>query len=99
MSQDAMPRSQDRSERIEARVTPEVLALVRRAAELQGRSVSEFVASAAEQEAREVIERTEVIHLSPEDSRRFAEALLSPPEPTPAMVRAVEHHRRLFGGA
>ena len=42
---------------------------------------------------------TEVIHLSPEDTLRFVEALLAPPEPTPAMVRAHEHHRRLFGGA
>ena len=44
-------------------------------------------------------DRAEVIRLSPEDTLRFVEALLSPPEPTPAMVRAFEHHRRLFCGS
>ena len=94
-----MPQSQPRSERIEARTTPDVLSLVRRAAELQGRSVSDFVVSAAERAAREAIEREQVVRLSAEDQTRFVEALLSPPEPTPAMVRAHEHHRRLFGSA
>ena len=91
--------SQGRLERVRVRVTPEVLSLMRHAADLQGRSVSDFVASAAEKAAREVIERTEVIRLSPEDSHLFAEALLSPPAPTPALVRAFEHQRRLFGGS
>lgn len=45
------------------------------------------------------VERTEVIHLSPEDTLRFVEALLSPRAPSPAMVRAVERHRRLLGSA
>lgn len=90
-------QAQTRSERIEARTTPDVLSLVRRAAELQGRSVSDFVVSAAEQAARAAIADEHVLRLSAEDSRRFVEALLSPPEPTPAMARAFEHHRRLLG--
>ncbi len=89
--------AQPRSERIEARATPDVLALVRRAAELQGRSVSDFVVSAAEQAARAAITEAQVVRLSAEDQARFVEALLSPLEPTPAMVRAHERRRRLLG--
>ena len=37
----------------------------------------------------------EVIELSPEASRVFAEAILSPPEPTAALVRAAALHRQL----
>jgi uncharacterized protein (DUF1778 family) len=37
-----------RASRTEARIAPEVLAAVKRAAELQGRSVRDFIAAAAQ---------------------------------------------------
>jgi hypothetical protein len=46
-----MPRDPIRSARIEARIAPEALSVVKRAAEIQGRSVSEFVVSAAQEAA------------------------------------------------
>ncbi len=92
-----MARPQTRSERIEARTTPDTLAIVRRAAEIQGRSISEFVVSAAEQAARRTIEDEQIIRLSAAEQVRFVEALLNPPAPAPAMLRALEHHRRLIG--
>lgn len=88
---------QTRSERIEARTTPDTLALVRRAAEIQGRSISEFVVSAAEDAARRTIEETQIVRLSAADQVRFVAALLDPGQPTPAMQRAFEHRRRLLG--
>ena len=84
-----------RSARIEARISPEMLTVVKRAAEIQGRSVSEFVVSAAHEAAQKTIEGTEVIRLSPEDSRRFAELILNPPPLTPAMRRAKRAYERL----
>lgn len=92
-----MPQAQIRSERIETRISPDVLAMVRRAAELQGRSLSDFVVSAAERAARETITEVQGVRLSAEDGRRFVEALLSPAPPTSAMTRAHEHRRRLLG--
>jgi uncharacterized protein (DUF1778 family) len=92
-----MAQPQTRSERIEARTTPDTLALVRRAAELQGRSLSEFIVSAAEQAARKAVEDAQIIRLSHEDQLRFVEALLNPLSPAPAMQRAFDHHRRLIG--
>jgi uncharacterized protein (DUF1778 family) len=89
-------QKKNRSERIEARATPDVLALVRRAAEIQGRSVSDFVVSAAEQAARQAILEGEIIRLSVEDQGRFVDSLLSPATPTPAMERAFQHRRRLL---
>ena len=44
MSADAL-----RSQRLEARISREGLAVVKRAAELQGRSLSDFVVSAAQE--------------------------------------------------
>lgn len=93
-----MAQPQTRSERIEVRSTPDTLAIVRRAAEIQGRSVSEFVVSAAEQAARKALEDEQIIRLSAAEQLRFVEALLNPAAPAPAMLRALEHHRRLIGG-
>jgi hypothetical protein len=39
----------------------------------------------------------EQIELSPADSLRLAEALANPPEPTPALRKAAEARRKLFG--
>jgi uncharacterized protein (DUF1778 family) len=92
-----MAHEHTRTARIEARIAPETLAIVKRAAELQGRSVSDFIVVAASEAAHRVIEETHVIRLSVEDQQRFVELLLNPPPPTTAMERAKEAHAELFG--
>jgi uncharacterized protein (DUF1778 family) len=76
-----MPRESVRSERLEARIAPETLAIVKRAAELRGRSVSEFVVNAAQGAASKAIAETTIIHLSAEGQSAFAEARINPPKP------------------
>jgi len=95
MPQEANRSAPNRSARLEARISPEVLAVVRRAAELQGRSVSDFVVAAAREAANRTIEETHIIRLSVEDQRAFADAILNPPPPSPALLRAAEAHGRL----
>jgi uncharacterized protein (DUF1778 family) len=90
-----MPQEGNRTARIEARIAPDALAIVKRAAEIQGRSVSDFVVAAAQEAAHRTIEETQVIRLSVEDQRAFAEAILNPPPLTPAMERAIERYRKL----
>lgn len=91
-----MPSESNRTARIEARIAPDALAVVKRAAELQGRSVSDFVVAAAQDAARKAIEETQIIRLSIEDQRAFVEAILNPPPLTPAMEQAIARHRRLI---
>ena len=81
--------------RLEARISTELHAMLKRAAEIQGRTMTDFVVSAVQEAAQRAIEQAEVIRLSQADSRRFAEALLSPPPPTPALERAFERRRTL----
>lgn len=92
-------RSQERSRtaRIEARIAPAALAAVRRAAEIQGRSISDFVVAAAEQAAHRAIEETEIIRLSLAGQRQIAKLLLNPPEPNHALKRAFQRRRKLLG--
>ena len=90
-------QEQNRTARIEARITPATLAVVRRAAEIQGRSISDFVVSAAQEAASRTIEETDIIRLSVEGQRQLAELLLNPPEPGCALKRAFRRRRELFG--
>jgi uncharacterized protein (DUF1778 family) len=89
----------NRAARLEARIAPNILEIVRHAAELQGRSVSDFVVTAAEKSARKTIEQAHLIHLSVEDQVRFAELLIDPPILSPAMERAKSAHKRLIQNA
>ena len=81
--------------RLEARLPSDVMAVLKRAAEIEGRTLTDFVVSVAHAAARRTIEDAEVARLSIEDSRRFANAVLNPPEPAPALKRAFKHHRKL----
>jgi uncharacterized protein (DUF1778 family) len=91
----AQEQEPNRTARIEARIAPEALAVVKRAAEIQGRSVSDFVVAAAQEAASRAIEEAQIIRLSVEDQRNFVDAILSPPEPAPALRRAFQRHREL----
>ena len=90
-----MSQNASRSARLEARIAPEALAIVKRAAELEGRSVSDFVIAAAFEAARRTIAETQLIRISVEDQRAFVAAILNPGAPNDAMRRAAAAHRAL----
>jgi uncharacterized protein (DUF1778 family) len=68
--------------RLEAQISTDLHAMFKRAAEIQGRTMTDFVVSAVQEPAQRATEQAEVIRLSQADSQRFTEALLSPPPPT-----------------
>ena len=81
--------------RLEARISPDVYALIRRAAEMQGRSITDFVVSVAQRAAQEAIASSEVIRLSVADQAAFAKALSQPaPPPNAALAKAMERYKR-----
>ncbi|WP_186156638.1 DUF1778 domain-containing protein [Burkholderia gladioli] len=82
--------------RFEARVEADVLSVIRRAAEIQGRTMSDFVVSAAREAAQRAISDAEVIRLSVADSERFAAAILWPAAPEDALQRALDRHDQLL---
>lgn len=81
--------------RLEARISTDLHAMIKRAAELQGCTMTDFVVAAVQEAAQRTIEQTEVVHLSLADQERFAQALLSPPQPAAALKRAFDRHRKL----
>ena len=82
--------------RLEARISIELHAMLKRAAEIQGRTLTDFVVSAVQEATQRAIKQGEVVRLSLADSERFAQALLSPPDPSPALERAFARRRKLL---
>lgn len=81
--------------RLEARISPGLRSLLKRAAEIQGRTMTEFVVLAVQEAALQAIEKSEIVKLTMADQERFANALLSPPKPAKAMQRAFARRRKL----
>jgi uncharacterized protein (DUF1778 family) len=85
----------NRTSRLEARIAPDALAVVRRAAEIQGRSVSDFVVAAAQEAALKAVSEVEVIRLSRSAQEQFVTLLTKPSKPAPALKKAFARHRTL----
>jgi uncharacterized protein (DUF1778 family) len=83
-----------KSARLETRITPELRDRVRRAADLQGRSVSDYVAATLQAAVQQDITEIEIIRLSREASEKFAAALIDPPPVNAALKRAFARHRQ-----
>jgi len=81
--------------RLEARISTDLHAMLKRAAEIQGRTVTDFVVAAVQEAANRSIEQAEIIRLSVADQQCFAQALLLPPKPVPALKRAFARRRKL----
>lgn len=79
--------------RLEARLPVKVHELLKYAAGLQGRTLTDFVVTAAQEAAEKAIRERQIIELSIEDQRRFVEALLNPPEPNDVLREDFALHR------
>lgn len=82
----------EQTSRLEARLPASVYATLKRAARLKGRSLTDFVVSAAHDAAQRAIEEDSLLRLSAEDQQRFAEALINPPKPNAALKQAKRLH-------
>ena len=85
-----------REMRIEARLTKPQKVLIERAARLRGISVSHFLVASAQEAARSEVARETVIRLNPEESLRFAEAILHPEPMSPSLRARLRKYQRLY---
>jgi uncharacterized protein (DUF1778 family) len=85
--------SRTKSERLEARITPEQKAQLQRAASLTGCSLSDFIVSSVQAAAEDTIRTHQVLELSARDSEAFLAALENPPEPNERLCAAFEQYR------
>ena len=88
-----MERTTEKTARLEARITKEQKALFMRAAELTGRSLTDFVVASARESASRTLREHQTLMLSPRDRKAFVAALLQPPVPAAGLRKAVVRYQ------
>ena len=83
--------------RLEARISTEEKELFKRAADLQGCSLTEFVVRSAQEAARKAIREHQMMSLTASDTEAFVKALLKPPAPNKKLKRAAERYNEIMG--
>lgn len=81
-----------KTERLDARVSPEQKALIQRAALLSGRTVTDFMIASLQEAAERVIRSHDVISLSVRGSEAIARAFMDPPMPNDALREAYRRY-------
>lgn len=87
------------SYRFDARLSKDRKVLIQRAADLEGRTMTEFVLHSAQIAAERTIQEREILNLSVRDSLRFAKTILNPRKPGPVLRRAAEHYKKFMASA
>jgi uncharacterized protein (DUF1778 family) len=80
--------------RFDARLHEEQKLLIQRAADLEGRTLTDFVLHSAEAAAERTIEKRAILILTAREATAFANAILKPPDPGPVLRRAVREYRK-----
>ncbi len=80
-------------DRLEARIPAELKAVLKRAASLQGQTLTDFVVAASTEAARRVIREQEVLELSARDQVAFAKALVDGPPANATLREAARAYR------
>ena len=86
-----------KSERLEARISQENKELFQRAADIQGRTLTDFVVSSLVGAANQIIQENEIMVLSRKDQEVFVEALLNPPKPSGKLQLAAQRYKKNMG--
>jgi uncharacterized protein (DUF1778 family) len=90
-------QSTPKTARLEARLTGEQKALLQHAADLTGRSLTEFVLHSAQEVAARTVREHEVLALSGRDRQLFLDALLKPNPAGKRLRQAAKRYRKITG--
>ena len=92
LSAERKARKPAKRHRLEARITDEQRQLFQRAADLQGRSLTDFVIATVHEKAVQTIESMQTIRLNEAESLAMAQALLNPRKPNAKLRAAVKEY-------
>lgn len=83
--------------RFDARLDEDQKTLIQRAADLEGRTMTDFVLHSAKVAAERTIQERAMMILSARDTEAFVNAILNPPAPGPALRAAARAYKRSVG--
>jgi uncharacterized protein (DUF1778 family) len=90
--------TQARTYRFDARLNAEQKLLIQRAADLEGRTMTDFVLHSAQAAAEKTIQDRAILVLTARDAETFVNSILNPPEPGPVLRAAARQYKRQIGG-
>jgi uncharacterized protein (DUF1778 family) len=82
-----------RTYRFDARLNEEQKLLIQRAADLEGRTMTDFVLHSAEAAAERTIEKRAMLILTARETEAFANTILNPPGPGSVLREAAREYR------
>src|SRR5580692_1697982 len=94
MAHPAVKHRNPDTERLEARISTDKKNILKSAAELSGRTLTDFVVNSAYEAAIRVIQEHQQLHLSISDRNIFIDALLNPPKVSDNLLRAAKMYKR-----
>jgi uncharacterized protein (DUF1778 family) len=83
--------------RFDARLNEEQKFLLQKAADLEGRTMTDFVLHSAEAAAGRTIEERAMLILSARETEVFVDAILYPREPGSALRASARHYKNTIG--
>jgi uncharacterized protein (DUF1778 family) len=100
----AVPKTKNRKKtskvkayRFDARLNEHQKTLLQRAADLEGRTVTDFVLHSAEAAAERTIQERAMLILSARETETFVNAILKPAEPGSVLRGAAQHYKDATG--
>ena len=88
--------SKTKAYRFDARLNEEQKVLIEKAADLEGRSMTDFVLHSAQVAAERTIEQRAMLILSARETEAFVDAFLNPAEPGPVLRAAGRRYRSVI---
>jgi uncharacterized protein (DUF1778 family) len=89
--------AEGRSERLDARVTPEEKRVIETAASIRGISVTDLLRTSVRDAAVRIIRENEVLALTARESKIFVELLMNPPKPNRKALAAARRFKQEVG--
>jgi uncharacterized protein (DUF1778 family) len=86
-----------RSWRFDARLKADQKLLIQRAADLEGRTMTDFVLHSAEEAAERTIRERSLLVLSARESEEFVTAILNPAMPGKILSKSVRQYKKFTG--
>lgn len=86
-------RPKSRVYRFDARLDEDQKTLIQRAADLEGRTMTDFVLHSAEAAAERTIQERVMVILSARETEAFVNAILTPAEPGPVLRAAAQAYK------
>jgi uncharacterized protein (DUF1778 family) len=83
-----------RSSRLEARISFEQKSLFQKAADLSGRTLTDFLITTLQDKSMRIVQEHETLVLTGEDREKFIKTLLNPPAPNSKLIKAFTRHQK-----